>query len=183
MSIFKRFLGLPAAEGESSETATVRKIAAALELLDPARARFIAAFAYVLGRVAYADLEISADESRQMEALVSRHGGLPPDQALLVVEIAKSQNRLFGGTENYLVTREFAAMAGTEEKLELLDGLFAVSAADDSISVVEEEHVRRVAAELGLSHRQYVEARARYSQRRAVMKDFHSRAEPSRGRP
>jgi uncharacterized tellurite resistance protein B-like protein len=180
MSILKKFLGLPAAEDESSAaTDTVRKIAARLEQLDPARARYVAAFAYILGRVAHADLDISADESGRMEELVVRHGELPADQALLVVEIAKSQNRLFGGTENYLVTREFAEIASLEQKLELLDCLFAVSAADDSISVAEEEQVRRVATELGLTHRQYVEARARYSAHRTVMREYHDRAAPT----
>jgi uncharacterized tellurite resistance protein B-like protein len=181
MSILRKFLGLPAGEDESSlaATETVRKIVARLEQLDPRRARYVAAFAYILGRVAYADLDISGDESRRMEELVRRHGGLPPDQALLVVEIAKSQNRLFGGTENYLVTREFAALADAEEKLDLLDCLFAVSAADDSISVAEEEQVRLIATELGLTHQQYVEARARYSDQRAVMKEFRQRVASS----
>lgn len=180
MSIFKRFLGLPAAEDDPSAAATdsVRKIVARLEELEPERARFVAAFAYILGRVAFADLDISKAESRRMEDLVVRFGGLPEDQALLVVEIAKSQNRLFGGTENYLVTREFASIASPEQKLELIDCLFAVSAADHSISVVEEEQVRRVANELGLTHTQYVEARARYSELRAVLQGLGDPAGP-----
>jgi uncharacterized tellurite resistance protein B-like protein len=162
------------ADSLPAETESVRKIVARLEALEPERARYVAAFAYILGRVANADLEISAEESQAMEALVREHGGLPEDQALLVVEIAKSQNRLFGGTENFLVTREFARMASLQQKLELLDCLFAVSAADDAISIAEEEQVRRVANELGLTHTQYVEARSRYSAQRQVMKDFRS---------
>ena len=175
MSFLKTILGR-AAESESStaaDTESVRKIAAKLEALDADRAHYVAAFAYVLGRVAHADLDISEEESRAMEHLVQRHGGLAPDLALLVVEIAKSQNRLFGGTENFLVTREFANLATPEKKLELLDCLFAVSAADDSISAVEEEQVRGIATEIGLSHRQYIEVRARYSAQREVMRGFH----------
>ena len=153
----------------------MRRIAARLEALDPTRARYVAAFAYILGRVANADLTISVEESSAMEALVREHGALPEDQALLVVEIAKSQNRLFGGTENFLVTREFGEIAGSEEKLGLLDCLFAISAADGAISVAEEEQVRRVANELGLTHAQYVETRARYSGQREVMREFLNR--------
>ena len=77
-------------------------------------------------------------------------GHLPEDQAILVVQIAKSQNQLFGGTENFLVTREFRDMASREQRLELLDCLFAVSAADDSISTVEENQIRQISSELGL---------------------------------
>ena len=112
-----------------------------------------------------------------MEALVQRHGGLPENQALLVVEIAKSQNRLFGGTENFLVTREFARVADREQKLALLDSLFAVSAADDSVSLVEEEQARQVATELGLTHDEYVAVRRRYAGQRQVLKEFEERSE------
>jgi len=181
MSILERLLGAspePSAT-HSAGTESVRRIVARLEALDPARARFIAAFAYILGRVANADLDISADESRSMEDLVRERGRLPEDQALLVVEIAKSQNRLFGGTENFLVPREFSEIASRQERLDLLDCVFAVSAADGSISVVEEEQARRIASELGLSHRQYVETRARYSAHRDVMKGFHDRSSRS----
>ena len=41
------------------ETETVRKIVAALDSMEPERARFIAAFAFILCRVARADLHIS----------------------------------------------------------------------------------------------------------------------------
>jgi len=179
MSILQKLLGSQAnpSQSSSAETESVRRIVARLEALDPERARYVAAFAYILGRVANADLEISKEESATMERLVREQGALPEDQALLVVEIAKSQNRIFGGTENFLVTREFGEIATAEQKLALLDCLFGVSAADDSISIAEEEQVRKVASELGLTHKQYVETRARYSAQRDVMKDFHSRAD------
>lgn len=176
MSFLQKLLGALATPDESPQAGTesVRKIVANLEALEPERARYIAAFAYILGRVANADLEISADESQAMERLIREHGDLPDDQALLVVEIAKSQNRLFGGTENFLVTREFGEIATGEQKLALLDCLFAVSAADGAVSITEEEQVRSIASELGLSHQQYVENRARYSAFRDVMKGFHA---------
>ena len=95
---------------------------------------------------------------------------LPEDHAVLVVQIAKSQARLFGGTENFLVTREFNELADREQKEELLDCLFAVSAADDSISSVEEAQIRQIASELGFTHRQFVDARGGYSHQREVMR-------------
>lgn len=152
------------------DTETVRRIARELEAMPPERARFVAAFAYILSRVAHADLDISTEESRKMEQIVERLGGLPEEQAVLVVEIAKSQARLFGHTENYLVTREFTEIAGREQCEELLDCLFAVSAADESISSVEETQIRQIASELGFTHSDYVEARAAWSDKREVLK-------------
>ena len=91
-------------------------------------------------------------------------------QAVLVVHIAKSQHRLFGGTENFLVTREYSRLATHEEKLGLLECLFAVSAADESISSVEDHEVRRIAAELGLGHADFIAARTDFRQYLAVLK-------------
>src|SRR5262245_37580291 len=99
-----RFLGIGAASrGDAGETETVRRIAGRLERLDPQQARYLAAFAYVLARVANADLRIEASESEAMEAAVRRTAGLAEAEAALVVEIAKSQQRALGGTENYVV--------------------------------------------------------------------------------
>ena len=83
-----------------------------------------------------------------MEALLRDHGGLPPDQAMIVVHLAKTSNLLFGGTANFLIAREFAALAGYDEKLALMRCLFAVSASDDAISMAEEGEIHRIANEL-----------------------------------
>lgn len=148
--------------GSSADTEAVRKIAASLDRMDPDGARYIAAFAYVLGRVANADLEITDDESRAMERIVREKGGLSEEQAVLVVQMARTQALLFGGTENYLVTREFHDIASREQKLALLDCLFSVSAADGGVSTVESGVIRQIADELKLDHGDYVAVRSRY---------------------
>jgi uncharacterized tellurite resistance protein B-like protein len=174
MSLLERlgFAGGEQREEAPGDTETVRRIVGKLEEMEPERARFVAAFSYILSRVAHADRNISEEETRSMEEIVGRLGHLPEEQAVLVVQIAKSQSRLFGGTENFLVTREFAEMATEEQKRELLDCLFAVSAADDSVSSAEETQIRQIASELGLSHREYVTARLDYSDKREILKPF-----------
>jgi uncharacterized tellurite resistance protein B-like protein len=171
---FLKILGIGGEEDSQAAegTATVRKIVAELETMDPDKARYVAAFAYILGRVAHADLDISEVETRKMEEVIQRLGHLPEEQAILVVQIAKSQNRLFGHTENFLVTREFVQVSTLEQRRELLDCLFAVSAADESITSAEEAQIRQIASELGFSHRQFVEARKVYSQHRDVLKSL-----------
>ena len=170
----RRFLGLggdPAgAPAATPETDTVRRIVAALEALDPAVARHIAAFAYTLGRVARADMSVSEAETRSMEALVMQEAGLPEEQAILIVQIAKTQVSLFGGTENYLVTREFNRIATAEQKRALLRCLFAVGAADASVSVVEDNEIRRISQELQLTHAEFIEARRTVREHLAVLK-------------
>jgi uncharacterized tellurite resistance protein B-like protein len=171
VSFLRHFLGLdPAPSAPGDESATVRRIVDALERQDPETARFVARFAYVLGRVAYADQSASAVETRAIERIVMDRSQLPEAQAVLVVQIAKSQNLLFGGTEDYVVTREFARTATREQKLALLDCCFAVSAADEDVSIEEDNVIRRIATELGLTHDEFIAARVAYRDYLAVLR-------------
>ncbi len=173
MSIL-RFLGLgergDAPDVASGETDTVRKIVEELDHLDADRARFVAAFAYILSRVAHADMDISDDETRSMERLVVESGGIPEQQAIIVVQMAKTQSLLFGGTENYLVTREFNRIASREDKLALLDCLYAVSSADHTVSGAEDKVIRQIADELLLEHADYIAVRGRYRDHLSVLR-------------
>jgi uncharacterized tellurite resistance protein B-like protein len=85
-----------------------------------------------------------------MEALVRDEGQLSDDQAMVVTQLAKTSNLLFGGTANFLVAREFSALASYEQKLALVRCLFALSATDESISLAEEGEIHRIAKELGI---------------------------------
>ena len=170
---FLRFLKLnPSNQPASSpETETVRKITDALDRLEPERARYIAAFAFLLGRIARADLHISPEETRVMERIVMEKGGVPEEQAIIVIQIAKTQNILFGSTENYLVSREFNETATREQKLALIDCMFAVAAADESISTVEDNEVSQVADELRIEHKDFIAIRSTYRNHLAVLKN------------
>ena len=174
-----RFLGLggssqPAGrppEPESGDTDTVRRISAQLERLDPATAKYLAAFAYVLARVAHADLSIDSDETSAMERIVSQLTDLAPEEASLVVEIAKSQARLLGGTENYVVTREFRTISTREQRGKLLECLYAVAAADGSITGPESNEIVAIAEELGFTR---PEANALRGEYRDKLSEFQS---------
>ena len=168
MSVLK-FLGLSESgsaspDDGSADTETMRRIAAQLERMDEDQALYLAAFAYILSRVAHADSEFSDEETYKMQEIVQNLGHLTEPQVTLVVEIAKNQVRLFGATENFLVVRRFKEMATAEQRVELIDCVFAVSAADNSISAVEEGQVGQIAKELGLTHDELVAARVAYKE-------------------
>ena len=169
MSI-RDFLGIPETHAAAGDTETVRKVIQALDQLEPSRARFIAAFGYILSRVANADLEISPEETHAMERIIMERGGLPEEQALIVVQTAKTRTQLFGGTENFLVTREFSRIATREEKLALLDCLFAVAAAEVGISAAEDNEIRQIVNELGLEHPDFIAVRSRWKDQLSVLK-------------
>ncbi len=170
--MFQRLLrGIPApgpehaatpATDTGAETAAVRSIVARLEALPPERARFLAGFAYVMGRAAQADLEISDAETQLMESAVVEQGGLDEAQAILVVEMAKLEARRNGATADYLVTREFARLASLDEKLAVLRCCFLVGAADQSISAEEASVVNQIARELHVDPHQLNEVRREF---------------------
>ena len=170
MSIFDFFrLRTEEKSGNSHETETVRKIVQALDRMDADRAKFVAGFAYMLARVARADLRITLDETRSMERILMESGGLPEEQAVLAVQMAKTQNILFGSTENFLVSREFKASSSHEDRMALLDCLFAVAATEDLISTVEDNEISQIADELRIEHRDFISIRSKYREHLAVL--------------
>lgn len=158
----------PAVAGTASET--VRQITERLDKMEPDRAKYIASFAYILGRAAHADLNFSEHETREMERIVQNVAGLPEEQAILVVQIAKTQHALFGSTENFVVTQEFNRLATRAQKLSLLNCLFAVSSSDRSISTVEDNEIRNISRELRLDHSDFIAARSAYKEHLEVLK-------------
>jgi uncharacterized tellurite resistance protein B-like protein len=97
-----------------------------------------------------------------MEGLVRDHGALSQEQAMVVVQLAKTSNLLFGGSANFLVARQFAQLATYDEKLSLMRCLFAVAATDDAISLTEEGEIHRIANELRIEQKDLIALRMSY---------------------
>ena len=165
MSLFRRVLSLdqpasqdlpvdpnaplPTLSKESlpGETESVHMIAAALSGLPPARARYVAAFAYLLGRAANANLEVTDVERKEMTH-IGEEAGLDAETATLIVNLSAHLSADFGATEDFLVAREFKAISTMEERHRLLRACFLVMAADDVIDASEAHLVNRIAEEL-----------------------------------
>ncbi|MPY86605.1 MAG: hypothetical protein GEU99_01640 [Luteitalea sp.] len=167
-TLLRRFL---TADNESTPTAGVLDaITPALDRLEPRHARFVAAFAYLLSRVAHADHAVTPDETAVMERIVREVGGLPEDEAKIVVQLATLQHVQHRGTEDYLVTREFNEVATEEEKGRLMGCLFAVGASDDHIVTAEDNEIRQIARVLRIEHADFVRLRAAHRRHLAVLR-------------
>ncbi|MEW6225896.1 MAG: TerB family tellurite resistance protein [Chloroflexota bacterium] len=185
MSLFRRVLnldepaspdlpvepGAPLPQVAAGETASVRRIAARLGSLPPARARFVAAFAYLLGRAAHADLAVNDAEAAEIRRLVAEVGGLDGTTAALVADLARSQAGDFGATEDYLVTREFKAIATMDERERLLRCCFVVMAADDEVDATESWLANRLAEELDIERPDLNRIRAEFHDRISGVRD------------
>jgi uncharacterized tellurite resistance protein B-like protein len=160
-SLIRSWLGVDS-DDSRAEHGALGELLDALDRLEPVRARYLARFAYLLGRVAHADQHVSPDETRTMEQLIATEGELETEQAMLVVALAKSSNLLLGGTDNFLVARDFATETTHAQKLALLRCLFAVSAIESNISISEEREIQRIARELRVEQPEVVALRLEY---------------------
>ncbi len=151
-------------EGPAEQQSALRDLVDALDRLEPDHARYLAQFAYLLGRVAHADQHVSPEEIRTMETLVKQEGNLSEDLAVLVVGLARTSNRMFGGTDNFIVARDFATYASYPQRLGLLRCLFSVSISEGNISIAEEREIQRIARELRIDGEDLIKLRLEFRQ-------------------
>lgn len=172
MSIL-RWLGV-VPEGDEDDRSdwpdAVRELATKLDELSPDEARRLASFALVLARAARADMRVEPEEISEIASIVESEAGLAADRAELVAEMAAHRNHLLGAGQDYLATREYAQLSTRDQRLRLLRCLFAVTAADDSISLSEEQELRQVASELGLELADYTSIRGEFRDKREVLR-------------
>jgi uncharacterized tellurite resistance protein B-like protein len=147
LTSLRALLGV-APDAGSTDSDAVEPIAAELGRLEPEVARYLAAYAFMLSRLAAADHEVTHQEARTIERLLQEKGSLPPAQAALVVELARTQQDVFGATDDFLVTRELRRVASYDQRVHMIDALFAVATADGRIHVQEGSEIGRIAREL-----------------------------------
>jgi uncharacterized tellurite resistance protein B-like protein len=112
-----------------------------------------------MGIVAQADGQIDRKELEEIRAqLCLRHIF---DTEALEVLMTIIQEESVRGLDRRSLISEYADNADYEERIALLDLLFAVAAADKALTYTELEELRGIASTLGLSHRQYIDAKVR----------------------
>lgn len=159
--------GQPAVDAEA-EAEVIRRISAQLDAMPEDRARYLAGFAYILSRAALADMVVSDAETATMEKIVIEIGGIPEAEAVLVVEMSKTQSRLYGATEDYIITRDWANNATIDQKLQLLRACYRVGSTE-LISAEENAALGQIAKELGLDAEQEKSVRSEFYEDLAVV--------------
>jgi uncharacterized tellurite resistance protein B-like protein len=168
MSFLTRFLGMSPSDPHAQEPQAMQSLLGQLRDLDVDRARYLAAFAYVLSRVAAADRIIEARELEQMKRILLDEGALPTEQAELVVTLASGLAHEMGGAQDYVVTRRLAELTPRDERERILDCAIQVAAADQRIDGYEEKELRGIAKQLGFSDSRFLQALNRYRDLRSV---------------
>lgn len=113
----------------------------------------------LMGIVAQADGEIDTHELEEIRRQIQFRGNFEPGSLEVLLTIIEEET--VRGLDRARLIAEYAGAAGFNERIELLDLLFAVAAADGGLTHAELEELRGISSALNLSHRQYIDAKLR----------------------
>jgi hypothetical protein len=85
---------------------------------------------------------------------------------------------LYGATDDYVVTREFANSTTREQREDLLRTAFAVGAVDDSITASESAELNEVGKELGFRADEVDRIRVEFSDQLAALQTMRRMTAP-----
>ena len=128
------------------------------DLITP-ETRRICVLGGLMGIVAQADGEIDPRELEEIRTQLRMRNNFDPESLEILMTIIEEES--VRGLDRASLISEYSADATFNERVDLLDLLFAVAAADRGLTYAELEELRGISSALGLSHRQYIDAKVR----------------------
>jgi uncharacterized tellurite resistance protein B-like protein len=162
---------------EAEGTALERTIRSAMPTATEESATIVAAVAGLLLQVAYEDRPYLDSEEAHIRDELSRVDGLRAEGVDAICAVLRQHAPVIATIEAREYAKTLADRTDKEFRLGVLDMLVDVAAADDSISVVETNLIRRVADRLGLSQADVNQSQARHRDKIAALRTSH----PARG--
>jgi uncharacterized tellurite resistance protein B-like protein len=170
-----RFLGIGGrSDGRDDEPASLIEIAAHLDNLPSEEARFVAAFAYLLARIAGADLRTDDTEREAMAHRLETFAEIDADLATLLSKTAIAAAATHSASDDHLVARAFRNMSAQPERIRLLRCLYAVAAADEIITTLEDNEIFEVANAIGVQRSDVVALRFEFKEHLGALKALPS---------
>jgi uncharacterized tellurite resistance protein B-like protein len=114
----------------------------------------------LLAQVANVDRVITETEFNRMVEALQLYWEVDEPTAVFISEVATAE--VTAALDYYRITREFFALTTEAERVQFLDLLFAIAAADGGVSPQESENIRRISVSLNLAQRQFIAARAKF---------------------
>jgi uncharacterized tellurite resistance protein B-like protein len=111
----------------------------------------------LMARVAKIDQETPENETNQIVATLNQEWGVEQEAAEFVTEVALAE--ISPEMDYYRLTRGFFECTSEEERIQFLDVLFAVAAADGYVSSSEIEEIRALATGFKLPHKTFINAK------------------------
>jgi uncharacterized tellurite resistance protein B-like protein len=132
--------------------------------------RMVVAVAGLLACVAYADRQYTDEERERIHRELSRIHGLSSGGVDAVCDIIEENILELTITAAQKYTRELRELSDREMRLEVLDILMDLAAADEVVSMSETDFLRRTAAGLGLTADEYQAAQDRHRDKLSILK-------------
>ncbi len=117
--------------------------------------RIVTAVAGLLACVAYADQQLAPSEAERVLDELRRIHGLPTDGAEAIARVLREEIAAVTATGDHAWVRDLRELADRDMRVELLGVLVDLAAADDELSLVEVNYLRRLTTALGLEQSDY----------------------------
>jgi uncharacterized tellurite resistance protein B-like protein len=111
----------------------------------------------LMAQIARVNPRVSEAEIDAIEDALKTYWHLSPEQAAFVAEVAVSETASL--LDRYRLAREFADASTRQERIEFLDVLFALAAADGRVTHEETEELRQMARWLKLGQDDFIESK------------------------
>ncbi|MBN1653032.1 MAG: TerB family tellurite resistance protein [Deltaproteobacteria bacterium] len=131
--------------------------------------RLVVSVAGLLACVAYSDRQYTPSERQKVRSELERIHGLSNEGIEGICKILDERIFDLTATSSQIYLRDLSELADYETKIDVLDVLMSLAAADESVSVVETNLLRRAATALGLSSDDYNTIQRRYRDKLAVL--------------
>ena len=145
-------------------------VRASLRDQDDVHVRIVASVGALLLCVAYADLDYAPAEEELLRGTLSRIHGLDAEGVEAILRVLREQSVLIAAAEASSYARELLELCDEDFRVELLDVLVDVAAADGDVSLPEVNMLRGIVKALGLTQAHYNESQARHRDKLAVLR-------------
>jgi uncharacterized tellurite resistance protein B-like protein len=156
--------------GGRADTPLVAAVRAELAGADDDTVRIVAAIAGLLGQIAYADHRFDEAEEARIRLELGRIHGLAPGGVDAICRVLRAHIAEVAAVESPWHARALRDLADRELRLQVLDLLVEVAAADDVICLAETNLLRHAASTLGLDQDDYNRAQARHRDKLRVLR-------------
>ncbi len=146
---------------------TVREV---LGAADEESVLVITAVVGLLGAAAYADGEFTADEEQQVRTELTRIRGMSASGVDAVCSALRRHVREIRAVQTPRYSRVLRELADRETRVQVVDMLLALAAADQRITTAETNFIRQTVSALGLSQSDYNALQEKHRERLAVLR-------------
>jgi uncharacterized tellurite resistance protein B-like protein len=138
--------------------------------LDERELKRVTGFSGMLGKISYADMNISEEEKERLRSIFRTTLNLDDAKSELLLSILVEHRIQLFTVEDYLYSRLINEVCDFQEKMGLVKAMFSVAAADGSISQEEDAAIFTAAKSIHLSHGNFISLRKQFSQYLEVLR-------------